>query len=139
MIDANKYFILHAPAPDRQASLMINLMHFINGQGQYPTFAERDGAEVLPPDQRLERGIRSGVWCIYFFVYQKQAPGSGTLGNSGIRHLCLSKWFENWATATSIISTRLSQRNLATDPPVFAKGEWQNNRAAGVCRSPQYI
>jgi len=35
LIDAQKYFILHAPRQTGKTSLLINLMHFINAQGQY--------------------------------------------------------------------------------------------------------
>jgi len=35
LIGARKYFILHAPRQTGKTSLLINLMHFINGQGQY--------------------------------------------------------------------------------------------------------
>ena len=35
LIGAQKYFILHAPRQTGKTSLLINLMHFINGQGQY--------------------------------------------------------------------------------------------------------
>jgi len=35
LIAAQKYFILHAPRQTGKTSLLINLMHFINGQGQY--------------------------------------------------------------------------------------------------------
>ena len=35
LIDAQKYFILHAPRQTGKTSLLINLMHFINSQGQY--------------------------------------------------------------------------------------------------------
>ncbi len=35
LIAAQKYFILHAPRQTGKTSLLINLMHFLNGQGQY--------------------------------------------------------------------------------------------------------
>jgi hypothetical protein len=35
LIEARKYFILHAPRQTGKTSLLINLMHFINAQGQY--------------------------------------------------------------------------------------------------------
>ena len=35
LIAAQKYFILHAPRQTGKTSLMINLMHFLNAQGQY--------------------------------------------------------------------------------------------------------
>ena len=35
LIAAQKYFILHAPRQTGKTSLLINLMHFINAQGQY--------------------------------------------------------------------------------------------------------
>ncbi len=35
LIAARKYFILHAPRQTGKTSLLINLMHFINAQGQY--------------------------------------------------------------------------------------------------------
>ena len=35
LISAQKYFILHAPRQTGKTSLLINLMHFINAQGQY--------------------------------------------------------------------------------------------------------
>jgi len=35
LIDSRKYFILHAPRQTGKTSLLINLMHFINAQGQY--------------------------------------------------------------------------------------------------------
>ncbi len=35
LIDARKYFILHAPRQTGKTSLLINLMHFLNEQGQY--------------------------------------------------------------------------------------------------------
>ena len=35
LIGAQKYFILHAPRQTGKTSLLINLMHFLNAQGQY--------------------------------------------------------------------------------------------------------
>ena len=35
LIGARKYFILHAPRQTGKTSLLINLMHFLNAQGQY--------------------------------------------------------------------------------------------------------
>ncbi|MBK7053250.1 MAG: hypothetical protein KBF98_11590 [Rhodoferax sp.] len=45
MIASNKYFVLHAPRQTGKTSQLINLMHFINGQGRYRALYEAPATE----------------------------------------------------------------------------------------------
>ncbi|MEN9377867.1 MAG: hypothetical protein RL710_3024 [Pseudomonadota bacterium] len=45
LIASNKYFVLHAPRQTGKTSQLINLMHFINGQGRYRALYEAPATE----------------------------------------------------------------------------------------------
>jgi len=57
LIAARKYFILHAPRQTGKTSLLINLMHFINAQGQYRAlYVNIEAAQAAHSDVLMASG-----------------------------------------------------------------------------------
>ncbi len=72
LIAARKYFILHAPRQTGKTSLLINLMHFINGQGQYRAlYVNIEAAQAARNDAGRGMGAILGAMASAASLYWK--------------------------------------------------------------------
>ncbi|MCF8167251.1 MAG: AAA-like domain-containing protein [Rhodoferax sp.] len=72
LIAAQKYFILHAPRQTGKTSLLINLMHFINGQGQYRAlYVNIEAAQAARNDAGRGMGAILGAMASAASLYWK--------------------------------------------------------------------
>ncbi len=72
LIGAQKYFILHAPRQTGKTSLLINLMHFINAQGQYRAlYVNIEAAQAARNDAGRGMGAILGAMASAASLYWK--------------------------------------------------------------------
>ncbi|MCF8210352.1 MAG: AAA-like domain-containing protein [Rhodoferax sp.] len=88
LIAARKYFILHAPRQTGKTSLLINLMHFINGQGHYRAlYVNIEAAQAARNDvaEAMRSIVQVMASCAGLYWHDEQARKSALtiLGEPG--------------------------------------------------------
>ncbi len=87
LIAARKYFILHAPRQTGKTSLLINLMHFLNEQGQYRAlYVNIEAAQAARNDvaEAMRSIVQVMASCAGLYWRDKQARQSAlTILNLG--------------------------------------------------------